>query len=842
MLPIFSQTTSSAQPETVFRLGRIQENGDWLLPIFVFILLAAYFVHRYRVDAAELKRWQYRLLLLLRIGALAMIFVFYIQPQWEHLVGSSRVALIIDTSASMARRDLVPSQNIGATLTLENEESDHPAEAVDSNGPSRLEALMDWIYRSELIERLLEKHEVIVYSFDKNVRRESEEPKYEIRAEGTESRIGEALFDVLQQERGQPLAGILLLSDGQQNAGRSLDLPLETAQTLRIPVFPIGVGQARQALNFRVGNIDLPERVFPDDPFIVKVPIEKIGGSEEQHDGRSESWTVPVELWMQSPDGLETKVGEKEIHFGNDTSTSGIASGGTQGGVIELNFEIRIPEAGKRRLTAKIIAPDEDSVEEDNVQQAEVEVVDRKDHILLYAGGPSRDYQFLSTQIHRDKSMSVDVYLPWAAPGASQNADKILNVFPSNRTKMSQYDVVVAFDPNWRDLSNEQIDQLEHWVGRMGGGLIVVAGPVNLGDAVTGWVVDMNLDKIRALYPVEFQAKKAAFDHRYHGSEQAWPLKLTQAGEEAEFLRVRDNATESRLFWNDFPGFYGFFALQGVKPTATLYASSTSPETMGRAESGALIVEQFYGAGRVLYLGSSELWRLRRADDKAAEQLTTRLLRHVGQGRLQRESDRGSLVTDKRRYALGGIAQLRITANDIQLQPLTLPKLPIDVLLPSGILRTLEAMLDSNIPGIYQAYLPLTEEGDWSLRLTLPESDEPISRNIQVQISDLERENPTRNETLLRQIAEKTNGVYYANPTDAMPLVKESALLGNIDYFTSVTDNLVKPQIVTELLKIRSHQAVLDRDAEQRFLTWLLAVICSLLMLEWTLRRLMKLA
>jgi hypothetical protein len=343
------------------------------------------------------------------------------------------------------------------------------------------------------------------------------------------------------------------------------------------------------------------------------------------------------------------------------------------------------------------------------------------------------------------------------------------------------------------------------------------------------------------LYPVEFLAKQSAFEHRYHGDTQAWALKFSRAGEEADFLRPADNSTESRTFWNEFPGFYGFFAVKSVKPTATLLAASGSPETLGRAETGALIVEQFYGAGRVLYFGSGELWRLRRSDEKAYEQIATKMLRYAGQGRLQRESDRGSLATDKQRYSLGSIAQLRITANDAQLNPITLPTVPVDILSPSGMLRTAEGKLDPNMPGTFQTHLPLTEEGTWTIQLTVPGTDEQIMRTVQVRMSDLERELPSRNEQLLLKLATQSNGVYFRSPTNALSPVKESSLYGNIDFFTETKNEVYTGSPITELLKIRSQRAVPDTVAEEKVLRRLLLFLCSILIIEWTLRRLMKL-
>jgi hypothetical protein len=412
--------------------------------------------------------------------------------------------------------------------------------------------------------------------------------------------------------------------------------------------------------------------------------------------------------------------------------------------------------------------------------------------------------------------MEVHVYLPWAQVGVSQSADKMLDKFPSTRNEMSEYDVVIAFDPNWRELSPEQIDILEYWVARQGGGLILFAGQIHQADIITGWVMDQGMDKIRAMYPVEFLARQSSFDHRYHSGAVAYPLKFSRAGESAEFLQITDEQGNNTNFWNRFAGFYGFFAIRGVKPTATMLVSSGDPQTMGKAEGGALIVEQFYGSGRVIYFGSSELWRLRRVEERAFEQIVTKIVRYVGQGRLQRESDRGTLATDKQRYPMGSMAQIRITANDPQLNPLTLPTLPVEVQSPLGPLRMMDVPLDPNVPGSYQAYLPLDAEGTWTIQWSIPDSDQKIARSIHVQMSDLEREHPNRNEPLLQEIADRSGGIYFSDFASAERL--------------------------PERINVRSQRAVVDDAAGENMFYYLLMTICTALFLEWTLRRLMRLA
>jgi hypothetical protein len=761
----------SEMTETIFRWGRIQDNSDWLLPLVVFVLLLVYFVRRYRVDAAELKRWQRVLLLGFRVAVIFGLLLYYLHPQWEYLVGSSRVVILIDSSASMGYRDV--------------------------GEKTRLDAALDWLEQSQLVHKLSETHEVVRFSFSESLHEVADDATTII-PDGSATALGDALFDTLQRERGQPLAGIIVISDGGQNAGRSLDSPLETANRLQIPIYPIGVGETHPPLNYRVGAINLPDRVLPNDPFIVKVPVEMTGGeSVAGRNAVAETVAVTVEVSLD-----DTKIESKEIAFSSD-------------GVMETSFNVRIADPGIYHLTVEVIPPLEDAVPDDNRQHVEVNVVDRKDRILIFASTPSRDYQFFCAQIHRDKTMEVDVYLPWAQAGISQSADKILDQFPSSRSEMAEYDVVIAFDPNWRELSPEQIDILEFWIARQGGGLILVAGQVQQADLITGWVVDPTMDTIRALYPVEFLARGASFDHRYHASAVPHPLKFTRAGENAAFLQIEDDRGNTN-FWNRFAGYFGYFAVKNVKPTATLLASSGSPETLGKEESGALMVEQFYGAGRVLYFGSSELWRLRRVEERAFEQIVTKIIRHVAQGRLQRESDRGTLATDKQRYSIGSIAQLRITASDPQLNPLTLPTLPLEILSPVGTLRMMDATLDPNIPGTYQTYLPLDIEGTWTIQWTIPDSEQQLVRTIQVQMSDLEREHPNRNEALLQDIAERSGGIYFTDFELAESL--------------------------PERIGVRSQRAVMDEASQEKLLYYLLLGICGLLLSEWTLRRLMQLA
>src|SRR5690606_36488066 len=62
-----------------------------------------------------------------------------------------------------------------------------------------------------------------------------------IAATGTQSRIGDALRCVLADHDASTLAGIVLLSDGQNNGGASMTAAISTATRSEVAVFPVGL-------------------------------------------------------------------------------------------------------------------------------------------------------------------------------------------------------------------------------------------------------------------------------------------------------------------------------------------------------------------------------------------------------------------------------------------------------------------------------------------------------------------------------------------------------------------------------------------------------------------------
>lgn len=824
---LLAQTTT----RTTFEWARLQAFGErWHYLVLAVVCLAigglaAWMVRR---DCVELRRGVAWVLLAVRVAALAACLVFYLHLERRterKAVHNSRVLLLVDTSLSMGLHDATAS-------------------AVPAT-PNRVDQVVAVLGDGALIKKLREQHDVLLSRFDADLNRvgsfgklqgvvapgtqgsekaaadpsqdkqagkaDSEAAAVDLKTvllpQGTETRLGQSLRQLINDERATPVAGVVVFSDGGQNAGIDPSAAIATARDAKIPIFTVGVGTDRRPANVRVSDLVAPSRAYPGDSFKITGYLQSEGLADR---------TVTVDLLSRAA-GEAGKTEEGKLEGSQRVTLGG------RGEVVGVKFDMTPSEKGRRMYRLRVKAPPEDSNPNDDQQEVDIEIVDRKTKVLLIASGPTREYIFLRNQLQRDKETVVDVWLQSAGEGISQDANKILTDLPSTPQELFEYDCIVAFDPDWKALDATEVDLLERWVAEKAGGLIVLAGPVQM----DRWVQDPKLAKLRGLYPVEFNRRISLMEEGRFGSTTPWPIEFTREGLEAEFLWLTDNGARSQQIWSSFPGVFGYYGVRGAKPGATVYGRYSDPESASGDQLPVYMAGQFYGAGRVFYLGSGEMWRLRALADSNFEQFYTKLIRHVSQGRLLLGSSRGMLLVDRDRYLLGNTVVVRAQLSNVQFEPLDLPSVTLQIIRPDSTGETLQLAADPARKGMYVGQYTALEEGTYRLEMAVPDSDaEQLSRRIQVKVPDLERENPERNDALLSEIAKRTGGMYYVG-TDAVlgargvpPLANQLHDRTEVTYLAGVT----------------------DREFEHNWLKGLLIVICGLLCVEWLIRRLSKLA
>ncbi len=801
---------------TVYELARLKQWDEPYGPLAVVagivlvLLLLLWTV--WRRDTVEQRPWIRGLLLALRVGVLAGLVVFFLQPQRRtvrQVVRPSRVLVLVDVSQSMAIKD-------GPTAA------------------SRIEQVTTALSGEALIDELRQTHDVVVLAFDArlreiatlpaagqpppNRRRErpaaGESPARQrpvetidwqslLTAQGVETRIGSAVQQALELHRGTPVAAVILLTDGANNAGVDPRTALAAAQEANVPLLPVGIGSAKLPANVRVSDLVAPSRVHQNDAF-------QIAGYLQSHGMEGRNLTVELLSVDRVDSATATVVDSQRVVLAGD------------GQVVTARFEVNDVEPGRRTYQLRVQAPADDHNAQDNLQTVEVEVVGRQSHVLLLAGGPTREYRFVRNLLWRDKDVRVDVLLQSAAAGISQDADTILTQFPHRREDLLSYDAVIAFDPDWTSLDQSQQELLEDWIANQGGGLIGIAGPVATGT----WTQSAATETIRDLYPVQFYRHVSLLDDVPEGAEAAARLEFTPAGVEAEFLWLGPSRDESESAWAAFPGVYSYWPVKAAKPGATVYAHWAGSDSGLSLEQPVYMAEHFYGSGRVFYLGSGEMWRLRMLDEAYFEMFYTKLVRHVSQGRFLRGRAPGILLVERDRYVLGATIAVRVQL-DKQVGKPTATHLGVELVKPDGTTGTVVLQPDPARPAAYWGQFTADQEGVYRLDLAAPDRADPMaSRYLQVRVPDRERDHPQRNDALLSELAQRSGGHYYLGMAAALGTTGGTPLVRQIEDRTETSLVAGAP----------------DRRFEQALMTGLLIALAGMLCLEWLVRRLCRLA
>jgi hypothetical protein len=621
------------------------------------------------------------------------------------------------------------------------------------------------------------------------------------------------------REAGQQLQAIIIVSDGRSNLGSAetfRELQARAADPKRpFHIITVGVGSYREPVGIRIEDLGAPQQARPDDKFPVRVPV--IG------DGlRGEPFTVTLEAnrvvkkgdrWEPIPGDKFTLVKEGkfdrgegdhpfgEVEFEIDVRKArGIKEGDTsKDDLVEGTWEFRA-KVPRHRL--------EPFAEAEHVSKrpARVLVQKRKLRVLLFASGPGRDYQFLRTLLYREvqeKRMELSIYLQTAAEkdvDQDVEAQRLLTDFPSRlgadgpKTRpyysLSDYDVIIAFDPDWSKLDKQQLKLLEQWVGGpSAGGFIYVAGPVNTYQlARSGRAEEMA--PILTITPVTVKDSRLLPLGLGRDLRRPYVLHFSPQAREMDFLNLEENPKDplsgwEKFFWGDAAppepgkdipprhGFYDYYSVEKVKPDGKVLATFPCPAEErindGKDEQ-PFIVTMRYGAGRSVFIGSPELWRLRMYNSTFYQRFWIKLCRYVSSGSLSKLSRYGMIPIPNR--AKVGLIKVEAQVLGADLKPLPPDTRPVVKLIRPP---SFDPKTDRDTPeefelkakpsqGEWQGYFAgtvrINTPGDYTLKIPIPGTSQELDHDLHVYRPDPETE-----------ITRPDHGHLYQLATSARPIL-----------------------------------------------------------------------
>ncbi|MCH5375553.1 MAG: VWA domain-containing protein, partial [Planctomycetes bacterium] len=643
------------------------------------------------------------------------------------------IVVLIDTSESMSLKDdYQKSSNRSELKRLLN--------VLDTNIPSRLNISKGILLADDgqFLRTLLRSHKLRVYRFADTavalhageITSEQELPELletirGLESSGSQTKPGTAVEQILSELKATPPSSIILVSDGVAT-GSSAEGPGSLSEAVpelkqgRVAAWTIGVGSTQAAHDARLADVRVPEVAFLDDLISFECLIGTTGFA-----GRQTELTVRIrdgnELILSAPIVLppEGEVQPYPLEWQPDRTG-------------EVEFEIRLEPLK------------EESDRDNNQLVRKILIRDQPLKILLAENQPRYEYRYLKNFLEREPSVDVDsVLLKGDLQHALQDTSgqTLGGRFPVRRDQLFAYDVIILGDLSPLDLGPGVVKLLRDAVENDGTTLILIAGPRANPAAWQG-------SELEPLFPVELEtvpfAPPASWRSRgFQPSPTIAGLQTTPA------FRWSEEEGDVQSFWSSLSPWYRYEAYPDLKSGAVVWLAT---ESLGPGLPGLpLIVEQRFGAGKVLFQATDEIWRLRYlTQDMFYGRYWLQTLRYLT--RSTGEDDLGELTTNRRLYERGEPVQVRLKTSLIG--PESQPHIQV-----SGPESFTRELFPSNLhPELFTAELTGLPTGNYQVLWQIPDSNVSLSADFRIQLARQELKDRNMNRGELSRVAEQTGG------------------------------------------------------------------------------------
>ena len=643
----------------------------------------------------------------LRAAVVLLVVLALLRPTVVHTKTepiAATVAFLLDTSRSMRVSDV--------------------------SGATRFAALLDTLRQSrDQVRRLHRSYEVVAYDFAATAKPLTwdgvrwnlpEDPQ------GDETDLGAALDQVLRDQGGKRLLGVVLCSDGaQRTMSPQADMRQSAWQLARrdCPLFTVAYGVSRdqaQARDIAVQNLQDHYRVFANTDLVIRSNVQAQGFANS---------TIPVELRVEDEAGETELVGPVTVTPRDDTQQ------------MDVEFTYQPKQPGQYKLTLTVPEQPGEQVKENNELTAFLDVLEGGLRVLYLCGNLGwQEHKFIRRVI--DQSVDMQLDFQWID-------DRLRQQWPIDMAALLEqgpYDVYVLADVEAQALGAAGCMMLAHEVDA-GKGLIMTGGryalgPGGYGETALAEVLPVSIGRFQK------QPRDGALRSDLH---IPGPLKFLPTTK--HFITTLARGPENRQVWQELPPLGGANQLDPLKPiTRTLAAAP---------DKTPLLVASEYGQGRVLGLAVDSTYRWYRYGFQEAHK---RFWRQVILWLARKEDDQAAdlwIKLEQRRYMAGAKASFTAGVRDGDGAELEQAQLVAELLAPGGQSAPIDvARQDEGFAG---STAKLTEPGDYVLIISAypPDADrnDPAARlatrevRFTVLDRDLELSDPAADPQQLANLA-----------------------------------------------------------------------------------------
>ena len=563
--------------------------------------------------------------------------------------------------------------------------------------------------------------------------------------------IGVAIRQAVAAYQGRPVAGVLLVTDGQSNAGEPPGKGAEFAAAAGVPVVPLAVGTAEGPRSAKVGKLEVSPVVFVRDAVPVRVPIESRGMAGQP---------ATLVLDRATDGGSWEEVARQPIVLGE------------AGRVQTSDFQIKQDRPASLQLRARLEDAGVPLNPDDHQATADVKAIRQKIRVLFIAGETFPEVEFIRAMLLRDTGISASTWLQTADADYDQPGDPKLKRLPATAGELNDYDCVVLYDPDPNLWPADYSQLLTDFVAKAGGGLIYVAGERNTkdlydrpDDPALAWLNLLPVVVEPGLYHTDATVKLS--------SASPWKLEITPEGRADPVFTFSDRPEENEAILDGLPGMYWHFPVTRARGGATVLARHADPRMRNEHGQQVLLATQLVGPGRTFFVAFDSTYRWRYLDEHLFDSFWAHLVDRAGRSKQLGGRYPYTLSTDRATYRPGGTVTLTarfdnpadrdagLEAMHGEVQRGTDPAVPI----------TLNPV--PNDRDAFSATFGVEAAGTHFVRVwTADPADakadaRAATLQVPVELPNLELDNPTQDLATLQTVARTSGGDRVFDLTDA---------------------------------------------------------------------------
>ena len=597
---------------------------------------------------------------------------------------------------------------------------------------------------SALYRQLAERFQLRFFRFGRDVERIARPA--DASYAGAATHIGTAVERVQEELGSVPLSGLVVVSDGADNARTPIADQLLALRARSVPVFTVGLGRERYDRDIEIRRVDAPRSALAGSALVVDLLVRQRGFAGAK---------VPLVV----EDGGRV-VDRQEITLPEGADAK------------PIRVHVNAAERGARTLTFRIPAQPGEMVQQNNAQQALVLVRGDREKILYLEGEPRPELRFLRDAVAADSNLQLVTMVRTAENKFLRldvdSAGELAGGFPKTRDDLFRYRAIVLGDIEASFFTRDQLAMLSDFVSVRGGGLLTLGARRAFAEG--GYAGTPLADAL----PVEVEGDAVPDTLTILAHLR---VRVTPAGASNAAVQVAPNEAASIERWRTMPAVTSVNRIGKLKPGAIVLLegelapdeANGAPGEVTRGYSQPVLVYQHFGRGLSVSMPIQDSWLWQMHADVPVEDLTyetfwRQLLRwltsdvpgHVAVTVANDQVAPKEAVTVRALVADDGFTRLndaRVTAH---------------VVAPSGTARDVPMDWAVDRDGEYRATFTPEEEGRYTVTVNATRlrdgANVPAGADsafVRVAPQETEYFDSEMRGSLLRRVADETGGKFY---------------------------------------------------------------------------------